>query len=104
MFNSSYLPGGFHSDFRRSDEPFYRPGGSGAAVILYIGITKQAWSSGAADADIYSVDGATMTDTGIDAPIYDPLGMFASLGSGAEYWVIKQQGKYYAINAVCPDV
>jgi hypothetical protein len=56
--------------------------------------------SGTADADIIEMDG---TDTGIDATVRDPLGIFASLVTvGDAGLCLRQGGLYYVIQAECP--
>jgi len=76
-------------------------GGTGATKM--IGTMKEAWSGGIAECDIKSIDGITITDTGIDADVYDPLGVFSLLSTGDSLYITKQGGKYYAAdNAPCP--
>ena len=68
---------------------------------LYVARLNAAWASLAAAADIYTIDGAAITDTGDDGTVYDPLGIFASLGLDDYVLVFKQGSKYYAIQAPC---
>ena len=56
-------------------------------------------STGTADADILEMDG---TDTGTDADVLDPLGIFSSLTTGYPGLCIMQAGIYYVIQAPCP--
>lgn len=75
-------------------------GGSGTTARLYRFTLNASLASGTADADILLMDG---TDTGIDANVLDPLGIFASLTSvGATGLCLKQGGVYYVIQAPCP--
>lgn len=71
-------------------------------VQLFIYRLNEPWSSNAADADIYSIDGADYTDTGEDATVYNPLAEFSSLTTDDFGMCFKQAGKYYAIQAPCP--
>lgn len=67
---------------------------------LYRFTLNASLASGTADADILEMDG---TDTGIDATVRDPLGIFASMTSvGATGYCIYQDGKYWVIQAPCP--
>lgn len=72
--------------------------GAGGAV-LYRFTLNANWSSGSADADILEMTGA---DTGIDADVKDPLGIFADLGNGDAGLCLLQGGSYYVIQAPCP--
>lgn len=73
--------------------------GVGGGNRLYRFTLNEAWSSNAADADILLMDG---TDTGIDADVLDPLGIFAGLGSGDPGLCELQDGVYYVTQAPCP--
>lgn len=55
--------------------------------------------SGTADADIIEMDG---TDTTWDRNVLDPLGIFSTLEAGDPGLCIKQNGKFYVIQAPCP--
>lgn len=68
-------------------------------ITLWRFTLNEAWSSGAADADILEMDG---TDTGTDADVLDPLGIFSTLGNGDAGLCILQGGSYYVIQAPCP--
>lgn len=58
-------------------------------------------ASGTADADILEMDGS---DTGVDADVLDPLGIFATLTTiGTAGLCIRQDGKFYVIQAACPE-
>ncbi len=58
------------------------------------------WLTVRRDADILWMDG---TDTGLDATIYDPMGIFATLTSvGATGLCLLQGDRYYVIQAPCP--
>lgn len=72
-------------------------GGGGTKLFRFT--LNAAWSSGVADADILQMDG---TDTGIDANVEDPLGIFSTLGNGDPGLCLLQGGKYYVIQAPCP--
>ena len=67
---------------------------------LYRFTLNASLASGTADADILEMDG---TDTGIDATVRDPLGIFASLTAvNSAGLCLYQDGKYYVIQAACP--
>jgi hypothetical protein len=72
---------------------------SSSGMRLYRFTLNEAWSSGAADADILQMDG---TDTGIDADVLDPLGIFSTLSNGDAGLCLLQDGSYYVIQAPCP--
>ncbi len=74
-------------------------GNGGGGISLYRFTLNEAWSSGVADADILEMDG---TDTGTDADVNDPLGIFADLGNGDAGLCLLQNGSYYVIQAPCP--
>lgn len=77
--------------------------GPGPFIMVYIGTMKENWTSGVAECDIKSFDGITVTDTGLDADVYDPLGAFSILTTGDSLYITLQRGKYYAVNnAPCP--
>ncbi len=76
--------------------------GSAGGGSLFKATMKEAWTSGIAECDIYSIDGTTFTDTGIDADVYDGLSIFASLTTGNSLYALLQAGKYYAVQAPCP--
>lgn len=78
-----------------------RRGGSGGKRFFVFRL-NEAWTAGVADSDIYTVNGVTITDTGIDADVYDPLSMFTALGIDDYGWCFRQAGLYYAIQAPCP--
>ena len=71
----------------------------GGGVSLWRFTLNEDWASGGADADILEMDG---TDTTTDADVLDPLGIFATLGTGDAGLCILQGGIYYAIQAPCP--
>lgn len=79
--------------------PGQRIGGAG----LFICRLNEPWSSNAADADIYTIDGSSYTDTGEDKTVYDPLGIFSSLTTDDYGLCLLQGGKYYLIQAPCPE-
>lgn len=75
-------------------------GGSGNRLFRFT--MNENWgatTAGAADSDILEMDG---TDTTIDDDVLDPLGIFSTLTSGSAGLCIRQDGKYYAIQAPCP--
>jgi hypothetical protein len=72
---------------------------SGGGVSLWRFTLNEAWTAGAADADILQMDG---TDTGTDAGVLDPLGIFSTLESGDAGLCLLQGGNYYVIQAPCP--
>ena len=74
-------------------------GGGSSGAVLYRFTLNANWSSGSADADILEMTGA---DTGIDADVKDPLGIFADLGNGDAGLCLLQGGSYYVIQAPCP--
>jgi hypothetical protein len=75
-------------------------GGGGGGGVLYRFTLNASLASGTADADILLMDG---TDTGIDADVLDPVGIFATLVTvGDAGLCILQSGVYYVIQAKCP--
>ena len=70
-------------------------------VRFYVCRLTSSWSSGAASASLFTIDGATITDTGNDVTIYDPLAIFSSLATDDYLWCFLQAGKYYAAQAPC---
>ena len=81
--------------------PRRKPRGGGGNRLFRFTMNENwgATTAGAADSDILEMDG---TDTGIDADVLDPLGTFSTLTSGSAGLCIRQDGKYYAIQAPCP--
>lgn len=77
--------------------------GSSGGAGLFICRLNEPWSSNAADADIYTIDGSSYTDTGEDKTVYDPLGIFSSLTTDDYGLCLLQGGKYYLIQAPCPE-
>lgn len=75
---------------------------SGSSTTFYAATMKEPWSGLAALCDIKSIDGATVTDTGEDAIVYDPLGTFADLTTGDTMEIKSVGGKYYTNQAPCP--
>lgn len=73
--------------------------GGGGGATLYRFTLNEAWTAGAADADILEMDG---TDTTIDADVLDPLAIFGSLTTGDAGLCLLQNGVYYVIQAPCP--
>lgn len=73
--------------------------GNSTGIRFYRFTLNEAWDAGVADADILEMDG---TDTGIDADINDPLGIFDTLGDTDAGYCFLQDGNYYAIQAPCP--
>jgi hypothetical protein len=72
----------------------------GGGIKLYRFTLNASLASGTADADILLMDG---TDTGTDADVLDPLGIFATLVTvGDAGLCLKQGGAYYVIQAPCP--
>lgn len=71
--------------------------GSGGAKLFRFTLNASL-ASGTADADILKMDG---TDTGIDANVLDPLGIFSILLNGDPGICVKQGGIYYAVQAPC---
>lgn len=80
---------------------FYAGGGSGGGETRLFRFTlNESLASGTADADILLMDG---TDTGIDATVRDPLGIFVGLTTvGSAGLCLRQNGLYYVIQAPCP--
>lgn len=74
-------------------------GVTAAGSRLFRFTLNEAWTAGAADADILLMDG---TDTTIDADVLDPLGIFSTLTTGDPGLCIRQDGSYYVIQAPCP--
>jgi hypothetical protein len=74
--------------------------GSGESSRLFRFTLNASLASGTADADILLMNG---TDTGIDATVRDPLGIFASLTAvNSPGLCLRQDGLYYVIQAACP--
>jgi len=72
----------------------------GGGIKLFRFTLNATLASGTADADIIEMDG---TDTGIDATVRDPLGIFATLVTvGDAGLCLRQGGLYYVIQAECP--
>lgn len=83
-----------------TETPGGRPRGGG--IKLYRFTLNASLASGTADADILLMDG---TDTGTDANVLDPLGIFAALVTvGDAGLCVLQGGNYYVIQAACPTV
>lgn len=74
----------------------------GTSTTFYAATMKEAWSGRQALCDIKSIDGVTVTDTGEDAIVYDPLGTFADLTTGDTMEIKSVGGKYYTNQAPCP--
>ena len=75
-------------------------GNSTPAENLFRFTLNASLATGTADADILEMDG---TDTGIDADVLDPLGIFATLVTiGDAGLCLRQDGNYYVIQAECP--
>jgi hypothetical protein len=82
-----------------TETPGRRLGSGGAQLFRFT--LNASLASGTADADILLMDG---TDTGIDASVLDPLGIFASLvDAGDTGLCLRQGGSYYVIQAACPE-
>jgi hypothetical protein len=83
-----------------TETPGGRRGGGGGNK-LYRFTLNESLATGTADADILIMDG---TDTGIDADVLDPLGIFAALVNVDDAGLcILQGGSYYVIQAACPE-
>lgn len=74
-----------------------------SVVTMFVAQLTGSWSSRTATADISTLDGVDWTLLEEDATIYDPLSIFGTLASGDYCYVLKQNGKYYAIQAPCPS-
>lgn len=83
---------------KEKTSPSTRTGG----LALFSARLKEPWASGVAECDIFAKDGLSKTDTGEDALVYDADGIFSSLTTDNFVDVLKQSGKYYAIQAGCP--
>lgn len=77
--------------------------GGSSSSMLGVCRLKQSWNNGVASSDIYVLDGTAYTDTGEDANVYDPLSIFSSLTTGDFGLILKQAGKWYIIQAACPQ-
>lgn len=67
---------------------------------LYRFTINESLADGTASSDILEMDG---TDTGVDAIVNDPLGIFATLtATDKAGYCLHQDGKFYAIQAPCP--
>lgn len=78
-------------------QPHKRGGGGGARFYRFT--LNSVWTAGTANADILEMNGA---DTGIDADVSDPLGIFSTLGVDDPGICFLQDNVYYAIQAPCP--
>ncbi len=78
----------------------YISGASGCR--LFVAQLTSAWNSLSASAQISSINGTALTVLE-SSTIYDPLGIFGILGVDDYLLAIKQDGKYYTINAPCPS-
>lgn len=77
--------------------PRERRGGGGSRLVRFE--MTGAWSSSAADADFFEMDG---TSIGADT-LRDPEGIFAELGEGDRGLAMFQGGEYFIIQAKCPE-
>ena len=83
-----------------SNDRTHREGRGGAPTRLFRFTLNASLASGSADADILWMDG---TDSGLDATVYDPLGIFATLVTVGDTGLCLLQGdRYYVIQANCP--
>ncbi len=74
--------------------------GGGGATKFGARMTED-WTTKQATCEIYSMDGVTLTYVE-NAEVYDPLSVFAALGTDDWLYVTSQAGKYYASdNASC---
>lgn len=76
--------------------PRERRGGGGSRLVRFE--MTGDWSSGAADADFFEMDG---TAIGADT-LRDPESIFAELGEGDRGLAMMQGGMYWAVQAACP--
>ena len=75
------------------------PGGGGGGGSRLVRFEMAGdWSSGAADADFFEMDG---TAIGADT-LRDPESIFAELGEGDRGLAMLQGGMYWAVQAACP--
>jgi hypothetical protein len=81
---------------------FFKGGGGGAS--LYAARLTENWTSRQATCEIYTLDGANDPVYVNNQEVYDPLSIFAALGSGDWMKVaLNSDGKYYVLAANCPD-
>lgn len=77
----------------------YLEGTVKSGLRLFRFTLNESLADGTADADILWMDG---TDTGLDATIYDPEGIFAALTTVGDSGLCLLQGdRYYVIQAGC---
>lgn len=93
--------GGAESEFKEHTRPS-RKGGGGAS--LYAARMTENWTTRQATCEIYTLDGASDPVYVDNQEVYDPLSIFAALGSGDWMKVgLNPDGKYYVVAANCPD-
>lgn len=76
-------------------------GGALGSTLFAFELTADMASNSAA-ADISTLDGIS-TDSLESSTVYDPQNIFSALENGATGLCIKQRGKYYIIQANCPE-
>lgn len=74
-----------------------RLGAGGGSRMVQFELTSE-FASGSADADFEEMDGS---EIGSDT-LRDPVGIFASLGTGDRGLAMFQGGEYFAVQAMCP--
>lgn len=80
-------------------EGSFPEGKARGGIRLFRFTLNESLADGTADADILWMDG---TDTGLDATIYDPEGIFAALTTVGDSGLCLLQGdRYYVIQAGC---
>jgi hypothetical protein len=81
----------------------YKGGGTSGASLFGARMTEN-WTSRQATCEIYTLDGANDPVYVDNQEVYDPLSIFAALGSGDWMKVgLNPDGKYYVVAANCPD-
>jgi len=77
------------------------PGGGGGIKLFGFALTS-SMSSNSAAADISTLDGIS-TSSIESSTVYDPQSIFSVLEVGDTGLCVKQGGKYYIVQANCPD-
>jgi hypothetical protein len=84
-----------------SETPGRRFSGGSTSTLFAFALTADMVAKSAA-ADISNLDGASQTFAEAST-VYDPQDIFGTLNDGDTGLCLKQAGKYYIIQANCPD-
>ena len=77
--------------------------GGGGGEFLFGFVTSNIMTSGQTSSDFRRLDGAIEGDDLPGSTLYDPMGVFEGLPANTEGYCIRQGGRYYAIQAKCPE-